>query len=219
MPVFQEDHPARAVQAAVDCQNEVRLFNEELAREMDDKQVSFSIRIGVSTGESMVGNCGSTQRMDYTAIGDCVNLSSRLEEANKFFGTHILVADETWRCVDGDDLLARPLGQIIVTGQSDPVAIWNVLSRRSDAPQQQQDAVAEFTRAVEDFSRQDFQAAQERFREAQKILPDDGPTRIYLELCEECATRPAAINAPGYETRSGKGVASIVWPWAAAHAT
>ncbi len=212
-PVFQEDHPARAVRAAVDCQNEVRLFNEELAREMD-QQVHVSVRVGISTGEAMVGNCGSTQRMDYTAIGDCVNLSSRLEEANKFFGTHILVTDESWRGVDGDDLLARPLGQIIVTGQSDPVAIWDVISRRDEASQQQQDAIVEFTRAVEDFSRQDFRAGRERFQGVQKILPDDAPTRIYLELCEECITRPAAIDEPGHETKSGKGVERIVWPWA-----
>jgi adenylate cyclase len=53
--------------------------------------------VGLATGELMVGNCGSTQRLDYTAIGDTVNLASRLEGANKFFGTFVLASEDTWR--------------------------------------------------------------------------------------------------------------------------
>ncbi|MBN1554445.1 MAG: adenylate/guanylate cyclase domain-containing protein [Phycisphaerae bacterium] len=211
-PVFQDDHARRALHAAIDCQNDVLRFNEQLSNEMGG-EVRLSVRIGVTTGEAMVGNCGSTQRMDYTAIGDCVNLASRLEAANKFFGTSILVTDETWRQGKEAGLLARPLGRVLATGQREPVAVWNLLCRDEEATDEHRRAVADFLEGLDCFQKQAFAEAAEKFQRTQTQLPNDGPAGVYLEMCNLCQNDPAAKDTPGYQTRSGKGVDTILWPW------
>lgn len=212
-PVFQDDHAARALHAAVDCRNDVRCLNEELLRERGGS-VSLSVRIGVTTGEAMVGNCGSTQRMDYTAIGDCVNLAARLEAANKYFGTEILVTEEAWRRGGTDGWLARPLGRVLVTGQREPAVLWNLLDRDGEAPEKLRQAVALFQEGLEAFGRRDFRGAEEAFLRARELLPDDGPSGVYLELCRACQADPSLQGSTGYPTRSGKGVDTLLWPWA-----
>lgn len=211
-PVFQDDHARRALQAAVDCQDDVRRFNEEISGEMGG-QVRLTVRIGVTTGQAMVGNCGSSQRMDYTAIGDCVNLAARLEAANKYFGTSILVTDETLREAGRNGLLARRLGRVLVTGQREPVVIWNLLVRDEDATDPQRQAVAAFAEGLEYFEKKDFEQATAAFGRTAGLLPDDGPAAVYLNLCNTCQSDPTVKDAPGYETRSGKGVDTILWPW------
>lgn len=211
-PVFQEDHARRALHAAVDCQNDVRQFNEELSREMGDT-VRLAVRIGMTTGEAMVGNCGSTERMDYTAIGDCVNLAARLEAANKFFGTSILVTDATLKQGGEDGLLARPLGRVLVTGQREPAAVWNLLCRDEEAADEHRQAVAAFLEGLSHFQKRAFAEAAAAFRRVRELFPDDGPAAVYLDLCNTCQSEPTVLTDPGYQTRSGKGVDTILWPW------
>ncbi len=211
-PVFQEDHARRALHAAVDCLNDVRHFNEQLAQDMNDA-VTLSVRVGLATGEAMVGNCGSSQRMDYTAIGDCVNLAARLEAANKFFGTCILVTDATLTQGGRDGLLARPLGKVLVTGQREPVILWNLLGRDGETTDEQHQAVAAFREGLANFEMKDFTAATASFLRVLDLLPADTPAKIYLDLCNTCQSEPTILDTPGYQTRSGKGVDTILWPW------
>ena len=189
-PVSLDDHPTRAIHAAVDCQAEVAQLNEALADE-SGQDARLSVRIGVTAGDAMVGNCGSTERMDYTAIGDCVNLASRLEAANKFFGTRILVDDQAWRQCRQEGLLARTFGEIFVPGRVEPVKVWNVLGAADGGAPQMPEAMAEFTRAVELMERRDFAAAAKVFEGITKLLGDDRPTRTYLELCRGFVGKPA----------------------------
>jgi len=210
-PVFQNDHPTRAIQAAVDCQLEVGRLNETLTQELG-QGVRLSVRIGITTGEAMVGNCGSTYRMDYTAIGDCVNLASRLESANKFFGTAILTTSHAWGLCDDDGLLARPLGRVFVVGIREPVEVWEVLGRRDGTEIVQQSALADFTRAVQLFREHDFAGASELLEKAQEVLGDDRPTQIYLELCRECASHPPEEGWRP-ECPTGDGIVQIAGSW------
>ncbi|MDY6913805.1 MAG: CHASE2 domain-containing protein [Planctomycetota bacterium] len=211
-PVFQEDHPLRAVRAAVDCQAEVAKLNDALQAELGP-DTQLSVRIGVTTGEAMVGNCGSTQRMDYTAIGDCVNLASRLEAANKFFGTHILVDDRACRLCkkENNDLFARPLGAVFVTGQREAVKIWNVLG--AEAAPEQREVLDDFAGAVELFTERKFKAAARLFQEVHKVMPDDRPAKIYLDLARECAARPTVGTDWDPQSETGGGVVQIAGPW------
>jgi len=201
-PIFQDDHCARAIQAAIDCQDEVVRLNEILAKDYAgqfDQPVQLGLRIGLATGEVMVGDCGSSDRFDYTAIGDTVNLASRLEGANKFFGTKILAAEETWRRGGGDHILARPLGRVIVLGKIEPVGVWEV--RPDGQPQaagqaggQGQDTIrqafAGFARGIELFASRQFVQAAETFQNVLKIMPQDKPAETYLALCRQYQAQP-----------------------------
>ena len=197
-PVFQEDHPSRALDAAVDCQAELAELNEALGRDFG-QEVKLAVRIGIATGEAMVGNCGSTRRMDYTAIGDCINLAARLEAANKPFHTKILVDQPTWEFSRRDDLIARPLGGVTVAGFQEPVPILEVVRRAEGAPPELISAMADFAKAMDRFAQRDFAATQELLVGVLKILPGDGPSRMYLDLCRKGLAGATGDLRPEYK--------------------
>jgi adenylate cyclase len=118
-PVDQPDHALRAVRAAVRCQ---RVLASRAAEFAADVGRPLRMRVGVHTGIVSVGNFGSRRRFDYTVLGDAVNLASRLEGANKRFGTSTLVSEETWRRA-GPGILGREIGRVRVVGRVQPVTI------------------------------------------------------------------------------------------------
>jgi adenylate cyclase len=118
-PVEEPDHPLRAVRAAVRCQRVLASRAAEFAAQVGRP---LRMRVGVHTGIVSVGNFGSRRRFDYTILGDAVNLASRLEGANKRFGTSTLVSDETWRRA-GPGILGREIGRVRVVGRVQPVTI------------------------------------------------------------------------------------------------
>ena len=182
-PIPQDDHATRAILSALDCQAFLPELNRELHREQFlPEGAELSARIGITAGEVFVGNMGSTQRVAYTAIGDAVNLAARLETANKFFGSQIMVNDEAWRTA-GDELIGRPLGKIIVVGKTEPVAVWEPLTRRADADGQLRKFADDFARGVELYAAGDFKTARKHF---QTVLSerDDPAAKRYLQLCD-----------------------------------
>jgi len=194
-PVAQPDHTRRALAAAVDCLREVRQLNGELAGEFGG-QVELSCRVGISAGPVMFGDCGSTERSDYTAIGDYVNLASRLETANKQFGTRILVDARVWSEGGDESLLARPLGKILVVGKVEPVAVWNVIGLRKEASDEMLWAAEQFLGAVERFARRDFAGAAEVFQAVLDRVPNDRAAEAYLAFCREYAASPPPDDWP-----------------------
>jgi adenylate cyclase len=186
-PVLQADHAARAIAASLECQKEMDHLNAQLAGEFDPP-VRIRMRIGLATGKVMVGDCGSTDKQDYTAIGPTVNLASRLEGANKFFRTQVLAAASTYEEAGPGQWLARPLGKVLVVGTTEPVEVWNPLARRADAPPDLVRVCDLFTQALKEFNAGDFAQAGKGFGSVLEILPDDGPAAIYVELCNSYAT-------------------------------
>ncbi len=196
-PVLQSDHARRAIEAGVECQAEIIDLNRTLAAE-GGRDIRLSVRIGITTGEAMVGNCGSTQRMDYTAIGDCVNLASRLEQANKFFGTRILVDENAWRAADLADVPARLLGKVLVAGLTEPVNVWEVLAAADGVTPELSKALGDFAQAVELLAERKFGQAAEMFQRLQELMPDDKPTQLYLEACRQYVAQPPDEDWPGH---------------------
>ena len=188
-PVLQDDHAARAIQAALDCQDAVKELNADMA-ESFDADIELRCRVGISTGEAMVGNCGSTQRMDYTAIGDTVNLASRLESANKSFGTGILVSEASWQARGDYEILARPMGKLLVVGKTEPVAVWNVLCHQMDAADDDKWSCDQFARGVGLFAARNFAGAARAFEEVLELAGDDRAARMYLDLCVAYRAEP-----------------------------
>lgn len=208
VPVFEDDHARQAVLAAVDAQRAIAEFNNGMfAAENFDTQIT--VRIGITTGKAMVGNCGSTQRMDYTAIGDCVNLSSRLQDANKFFRSKILIDSQTWESVKDENLLARPLGRVIVTGRTEPIWIWEIRDILDNTNSQNQQVMTDFTTAMELFAAQKFQQCRTLLESVLQRFPGDVACEVYIELCEQ----GIAGGEITPEISNTKGLSRIALPW------
>jgi adenylate cyclase len=122
-PIEQPDHAARAVRAAIRCQRALAQRREEFRTRSG---AVLRQRIGIHTGIVAVGNFGSRDRFDYTVLGDAANLASRLEGANKAFGTYCMVSETTWSRA-GEGFLGRELGQVRVVGRAAPVRVFEPL--------------------------------------------------------------------------------------------
>jgi adenylate cyclase len=122
-PLDDPDHAEHAVDAALEMIAELRRLNEQWTAE---GRPSLDIGIGVNTGPMIAGNIGSSAIMSYTVIGDAVNLGSRLESLNKEYGTRIIIS-QTTRDSLPPKYTFRPLGDVVVKGKTQPVAIFEVL--------------------------------------------------------------------------------------------
>lgn len=188
-PIQQDDHANRAILAAIDSLELLPEINHILHSEnLLPAEAKLSCRMGITSGEVFVGNMGSSRRIAYTAIGDAVNLASRLEQANKFFGTKILVNETAWE-LGKAGIIGRLIGKIIVVGKTEPVIVWEPLARQDDADGELCKFAADFTHGVELYSSGDFRSAERVFREI--LTRKDDPTcKAYLQFCKDAAGQP-----------------------------
>jgi adenylate cyclase len=126
-PVPDDDHAVHACEAGLACQEKIAELNRKWI--MEDKSALVT-RIGISTGPTVVGNVGSHERMNYTVMGDNVNMASRLEGANKTYGTQIIVSGKTYEAASSK-FLFRPLGVVALRGKVKGMAIYELVGRRS----------------------------------------------------------------------------------------
>ncbi|MBW1992234.1 MAG: adenylate/guanylate cyclase domain-containing protein, partial [Deltaproteobacteria bacterium] len=185
-PLDQEDQAERACRAALRQQAALADLNRHLkARRLP----ALSMRIGLHTGEAIVGNLGSQSRFDYTVIGDTVNLASRLEGLNKFYGTAILASEATVKaCVQAVEFLE--LDKVAVKGREEPVTVYAVLALSGGLTPAQQAARREFQAGLEMYRQRQFEAAAHHFRRAMEHWPEGAPAQVFLERCRQGLEAP-----------------------------
>lgn len=174
-PMDDPEHARHGLLAAADMLAALPALNARLAAL---GLPPVGMRIGLHSGRAVVGNLGSPTRFSYTAMGDTVNLASRLEGANKFFATQLLVSDSTVLAASGDDLPPlRPVGRVQVKGKLQPVLL-HTLSMRSAMLAAERAAFAAFEAG-------DWPLAQAAFRTLLETNPDDRLAQRYLVRLDE----------------------------------
>jgi adenylate cyclase len=185
-PLDQEDQAVRACRAALRQAEALGELNREFARQ---GLPELKLRIGLHRGEAIVGNLGSQKRFDYTVIGDTVNLASRLEGLNKFYGTGVM-ASEAVVTECGKDIEFRELDLVAVKGREAPVRVYEALGLKGKLTPAQAATREDFIPGLELYRRGRFEEAIARFAHALQHAPGDGPSQTFLNRCREFETHP-----------------------------
>jgi adenylate cyclase len=180
-PFDEREHAERSCLSAVDMIS--RLAELQAQWRAQGKPV-LEIGIGINSGIASVGNMGSSLRYGYTAMGDAVNLASRLEGLNKEYGTHILVSDSTHNQLRTGKLILREIDLIRVKGKLQPLTIYEILDPRVDEASRKE-LMELFGIGREAYKCHDWRAAQRSFQAVLERWPNDGPSRVFVARCAE----------------------------------
>ncbi|MEG4810292.1 GAF domain-containing protein [Microcoleus sp. F8-D3] len=194
-----ESHGWMAVQSALDMRHRLKEFND--SRPGADP---FRFGIGISSGEVVSGNIGSQKRMDYTVIGDAVNLSSRLEQLTKEYGCDIILSEFTYSlCREG--IWVRELDKVRVKGKNQPVGIYELLQNSSEPIDGETVRFLElYTNGREAYIARNFQKAISYFEAALAMRPSDRPVEVHLDRSQSYLKVPPPHDWDGVHTMTTK---------------
>jgi adenylate cyclase len=188
-PLDLPDHAVRASRAALLCQKRLGELRPDFQERYGH---ALTMRIGVNSGPAVVGNMGSRRRFDYTAMGDTMNLASRLEGACKQYTVPILVGENTFTQIE-KDIITREVDLIRVVGKAQPVRVYEILGEKSELSASQWDGIDLFHQALKMYR-------DRRWDEAIKLFHKSGDSplvRLYVERTEALKESPPAEGWTG----------------------
>ncbi len=195
-PVRHPDHALRACRAALDVQ---RAIGKLRVAFREEGLPDVYTRIGINTGKMMVGNIGSEQLLDFTAIGDEMNLAARLEGANKIYGTLIMLGEGTYAEVRRE-VEVRELDVVRVAGKQQAVKVYELLALKGQLSDERRKVVDAYGRALLAYRARDFVGAKVAALEGLKVDADDGPSRRLVALCDAFMLQPPPPEWDGVST-------------------
>ncbi len=194
-PTDFADHAYKACLASIEMKRAEAIMNKKI----EDKNLSpnpLLTRIGLNTGDMVVGNMGTAKKMDYTMMGNAVNLAARLEGVNKRYGTWLLISDSTYEAV-GKEFATRRLDRVRVVGINTPVRLYELVEEKSQLTKEKKELLQIFEEGLTTFEDRNWTGAEKLFRQALKITSDDGPSLYYLDRCEKYIKEPPRANWDG----------------------
>jgi adenylate cyclase len=192
-PLDVSDHASRACTTAVRMLEELKKLNVGFAGR---KMHTLDIGVGINTGPAIVGNMGADIRFDYTAIGDSVNLASRLEGLNKYYGSHILVSEDTRNQVPDGLFTFREVDRVRVKGKHLPIVMYELMIDNLDL-------LPTFVEGLEKYRNKQFIQAQQLFDQLVTEY-SDGPSKLYSGRCAEYLETPPPADWDGVYTAKSK---------------
>ncbi len=187
VPFPHDDDEDRGVRAAISMLNELYKWNRI---RMSHGQKTVDMGIGLNSGTIVTGNIGSPKRMDYTMIGDGVNLASRLESACKQYFARIIISEFTMKKLRGDYII-REIDKVVVKGKTEPVAIYEVMDYYTEETFPKLTEVMDlFKEGMFMYRKAKWDKAVDSFKEAADKNPSDKLTRLYIERCEHLKESP-----------------------------
>ena len=196
------DHAVRCCRTAVRMQKRLDELNG-IWKQQDASWPSLAVRIGINTGDPVVGNIGGAEKIDYTALGDSVNLAARLEPACKNYGVGIMIAQRT-RDEAGDAIQVRELDMLAVYGKKEPIRVYELLAMKDEDLGEKREVLEQYERGLEVFRNRDFELALQYFKAALELDEHDGPSELYVSRCEEYMLNPPPAEWDFVERRQVK---------------
>jgi len=185
-PMQLPNNAMNACRAALQMQEKVK---EIAARWEHEGKPKLVVRMGVNTDFMVVGNVGGSSRFDYTVIGDAVNLGSRMEGANKTYGTRMMISERTQELVK-DELFCRELDYLIVKGKTKPIRVYELVGEIKNISVKTKELIEIYNRGLIFYRERKFKKAIEEFLSALKINSDDGPSQLYLLRSQAYLKKP-----------------------------
>jgi adenylate cyclase len=198
-PLDDADHAINACRALLACHAATETLNADFQGKALEPLFT---RFGLHTGEVVVGNVGSMERTQYTALGDAVNLASRIEGLNKYYGTQMLVTGAVERFAR-DQFLFRGIDTVVPSGTSRPVELFELLAATDGKTHDTRSArfpwLNDWNAAVSEFRLRDWQHALELFQLFKALRPEDQVVDVYIDRCKEFLARPPPSDWDGAE--------------------
>src|SRR3984893_16304706 len=193
-----DDHASDACLAALAQQEAITLLRAQLPEitGMRRNPPKLAIRMGIATGEAVVGTIGSDAARSYTVIGDTVNLASRLESINKLYGTSFIISEETYRMAQ-QVVEARELDLITVAGKTEPVRIYEAMGSVGELAPEQIQLRELFANGLANYRRQDWDEAQRCFESCLLQDTEDGPSRLFVDRVSQLRSVPPPADWDG----------------------
>ncbi|MDH5681118.1 MAG: CHASE2 domain-containing protein [Spirochaetota bacterium] len=204
-PLDEAEHAKQACFTTIEMQQHMDVMRARFKAEGRDALIyEMKMRVGLNSGPAVIGNMGSKTRMDYTMMGDTVNLAARLEGANKFYGTYSMISEMTYEMAK-DHIDARVLDKIQVVGKKEAVTVYELMDKKNQVKGAVADGVTQYLKAMELYKQQNFVDAIKEFEKVFAMIPDDMPSKTYIERCHELKDNPPGPDWDGRHVLTGKG--------------